>query len=98
MDGSVWVWDLEAGTGVEVESLGRHSVGRGRDAEGGDRDFDNEDDEGGDTQSEEASERIEDGIEKLNIQIGLERAAVTFDERRIVTAGERGVVLRHFDA
>lgn len=86
------------GTGVEVESLGRHSVDRGLDAEGGDIDFDGEDDEGGDSECEGVGKRMQGGVEKLHIQAGLERAAVTFDDRRIVTAGERGVVVRHFDA
>jgi hypothetical protein len=63
-NGSVWVWDLDAGTGTEVSPT--PGVDRGG----------------------SPAEKIIRGI----------HGPVAFDERRIITAGPEGVVVRRFDS
>lgn len=63
LNGSIWVWDLEGGTGAEVAAPDSVSIDSGLDL-GDDR---------------------------------LVKGTVVFDEKRIITAGASGVVVRRFD-
>ena len=63
LNGSIWVWDLEGGTGAEVAAPDSVSIDSGLNL-GDDR---------------------------------LVKGTVVFDEKRIITAGASGVVVRRFD-
>ncbi|RPD53996.1 hypothetical protein L227DRAFT_374274 [Lentinus tigrinus ALCF2SS1-6] len=82
VNGSIWVWDLEAGTGTEV------SAGV----------MDQPSDEGeGEGEGEDDERRAEAWeVVKMRIARGA-RGSVVFDDRRIVSACGRGVEVRRFD-
>ena len=84
VNGSIWVWDLEAGTGTEVSA--------GMDEPAG------EDEEGDAEGDEEEAERRAEAWEVVKMRIARgARGSVVFDDRRIVSASGRGVEVRRFD-
>jgi hypothetical protein len=77
--GSIWVWDLESGTGAEVIRVPDLDL-----------------DVNGDPEAVERKRKFE-GDDVLFDQWRPVKGTVVFDERRILSAGARGAVVRRFD-
>ncbi|EJD03257.1 uncharacterized protein FOMMEDRAFT_168270 [Fomitiporia mediterranea MF3/22] len=94
-DGSIWVWDLERGWGVEVQTAGitptldrRSDSTSSTSASSGSNIVVSE----GESEMENAS-----GFACDEVPMGTPLGALVFDERRIITADAFGVEVRSFD-
>jgi len=76
--GSIWVWDLESGTGAEVAGP------------------DSASDVNRDTEVVQGGRAVEGGNASLE-QWRSVKGTIVFDERRILSAGARGAMVRRFD-